>query len=300
LPAEEAVSRAIKATAGVVTSAAVVMVAVFSIFATLSALVFKQFGVALAVAILVDATIVRAVLLPSAMSLLGSRGWYLPRWLEWLPSYGSVITEKTAPSGSSSTAIRPTDESNAGTATRPAELLGAGARAVGVRDGEVDPPVRRQVRGPLLAGHRHHAADPALRLGVALTRQMPAGVLAALERHGRGAPAEDLAVEALGAVRVARQQLVPAHRARLVDEARSDVLPGLPDAERRTRAVGEHRHPPRVEDVEGLGEHPAAGVRHLRGGRVGVVDRDVGGPHDRPGAHLARQRRDVAPRARAP
>jgi RND superfamily putative drug exporter len=119
LPAEEAVSRAIKATAGVVTSAAIVMVAVFSIFATLSALVFKQFGVALAVAILVDATIVRAVLLPSAMSLLGSRGWYLPRWLEWLPSYGSVITEKTAPSGSSSTAIRPTDESNAGTATVP-------------------------------------------------------------------------------------------------------------------------------------------------------------------------------------
>jgi putative drug exporter of the RND superfamily len=95
------------------------MVGVFSIFATLSALVFKQFGVALAVAILVDATIVRAVLLPSAMSLLGSRGWYLPRWLEWLPSYGSVITEKTAPSGSSSTAIRPTDESNAGTATVP-------------------------------------------------------------------------------------------------------------------------------------------------------------------------------------
>jgi uncharacterized membrane protein YdfJ with MMPL/SSD domain len=86
LPAEEAVSRAIKSTAGVVTSAAIVMVAVFSIFATLSALVFKQFGVALAVAILVDATIVRAVLLPSAMSLLGSRGWYLPRWLEWLPS----------------------------------------------------------------------------------------------------------------------------------------------------------------------------------------------------------------------
>jgi hypothetical protein len=92
---------------------------VFAIFATLSALAFKQFGVALAVAILVDATIVRAVLLPSAMSLLGARNWYLPRWLEWLPSYGSVMTEKAAPAGSLSTAIRPTDESNGGTATLP-------------------------------------------------------------------------------------------------------------------------------------------------------------------------------------
>ncbi len=119
LSSEEAVPKAIKATAGVVTSAAVVMVAVFSIFATLGALAFKQFGVALAVAILVDATIVRAVLLPSAMSLLGERNWYLPRWLEWLPSYGSVMTEKTAPVGSFSTAIRPAGESNGGTATLP-------------------------------------------------------------------------------------------------------------------------------------------------------------------------------------
>jgi uncharacterized membrane protein YdfJ with MMPL/SSD domain len=119
LSSQEAVSKAIKATAGVVTSAAVVMVAVFSIFATLSALAFKQFGVALAVAILVDATIVRAVLLPSAMTLLGPRNWYLPRWLEWLPSYGSVMTEKAAPEGSLSTAIRPAGESNGATATRP-------------------------------------------------------------------------------------------------------------------------------------------------------------------------------------
>jgi uncharacterized membrane protein YdfJ with MMPL/SSD domain len=117
---ERAVAHAIKATAGVVTSAAVVMVAVFSIFATLGALAFKQFGVALAVAILLDATIVRGVLLPSAMSLLGRRNWYLPRRLEWLPAYaGNVITEKAAPIGSLRTAILPTSESNAGTATRP-------------------------------------------------------------------------------------------------------------------------------------------------------------------------------------
>jgi putative drug exporter of the RND superfamily len=82
---DEAISRGIKSTAGVVTSAAIVMVGVFSIFGTLSMLMFKQFGVGLAAAILIDATIVRAVLLPAAMKLLGERNWYLPRWLEWLP-----------------------------------------------------------------------------------------------------------------------------------------------------------------------------------------------------------------------
>jgi uncharacterized membrane protein YdfJ with MMPL/SSD domain len=120
MSSQEAVAEAIKATAGVVTSAAVVMVAVFSIFATLGALAFKQFGVALAVAILVDATIVRGVLLPSAMSLLGPRNWYLPRWLDWLPAYeGKVITAKAEPIGSFSIAILPAAVSNAGTATRP-------------------------------------------------------------------------------------------------------------------------------------------------------------------------------------
>ncbi len=68
-----------------VTSAAIVMVCVFSVFATLSMLIFKQFGVGLAAAILIDATIVRAVLLPAAMKLLGDWNWYLPTWLEWLP-----------------------------------------------------------------------------------------------------------------------------------------------------------------------------------------------------------------------
>ncbi|MFN8174481.1 MAG: MMPL family transporter [Solirubrobacteraceae bacterium] len=82
---EAAVAHGIKATAGVVTSAAVVMVAVFSIFATLGALEFKQMGVGLAVAVLLDATVVRAVLLPAAMKLLGERNWYLPRRLQWLP-----------------------------------------------------------------------------------------------------------------------------------------------------------------------------------------------------------------------
>ncbi|HET7450855.1 MAG TPA: MMPL family transporter [Gaiellaceae bacterium] len=82
---DDAVSHGIKSTAGVVTSAAIVMVCVFSIFATLSTPFFKQFGIGLAAAILIDATVVRAVLLPATMKLLGNWNWYLPRWLEWLP-----------------------------------------------------------------------------------------------------------------------------------------------------------------------------------------------------------------------
>jgi RND superfamily putative drug exporter len=68
-----------------VTSAAVVMVAVFSVFATLSILDMKEMGVGLAVAVLIDATLVRAILLPASMKLLGERNWYLPRSLGWLP-----------------------------------------------------------------------------------------------------------------------------------------------------------------------------------------------------------------------
>jgi uncharacterized membrane protein YdfJ with MMPL/SSD domain len=75
---DDAISYGIKSTAGTVTSAAIVMVAVFSIFATLSMLMFKQFGVGLAAAILIDATIVRGVLLPATMKLLGEWNWYLP------------------------------------------------------------------------------------------------------------------------------------------------------------------------------------------------------------------------------
>jgi uncharacterized membrane protein YdfJ with MMPL/SSD domain len=84
---DDAVAHGIKATAGVVTSAASVMVAVFAIFASLSMIEFKQMGVGLAVAILLDATLVRAVLLPATMKLLGERNWYLPRQLHWLPRW---------------------------------------------------------------------------------------------------------------------------------------------------------------------------------------------------------------------
>jgi uncharacterized membrane protein YdfJ with MMPL/SSD domain len=86
MPTEEAVERAVKGTAGTVTSAAVVMVAVFAVFASLRTLDVKQMGVGLAIAVFLDATVVRAVLLPAGMKLLGDWNWYLPRRLEWLPS----------------------------------------------------------------------------------------------------------------------------------------------------------------------------------------------------------------------
>jgi MMPL family protein len=82
---DDAITEGIKSSAGAVTSAAIVMVGVFSIFGTLSMLMFKQFGVGLAAAILIDATIVRGVLLRATMKLLGERNWYLPGWLQWLP-----------------------------------------------------------------------------------------------------------------------------------------------------------------------------------------------------------------------
>jgi RND superfamily putative drug exporter len=94
---DDAVAHGIKSTASVVTSAALVMVGVFSIFGTLSFLFLKEFGVGLAVAVLIDATLVRAVLLPAAMKLLGDANWYLPRWLEWLPRLGAETPAAQAP-----------------------------------------------------------------------------------------------------------------------------------------------------------------------------------------------------------
>ncbi len=85
LGTDEAVSHGIRSTAGVVTSAAIVMVGVFSVFAILPLIDMKEMGVGLAAAVLIDATIIRGVLLPATMKLLGDWNWYLPRWLEWLP-----------------------------------------------------------------------------------------------------------------------------------------------------------------------------------------------------------------------
>jgi RND superfamily putative drug exporter len=85
LSTADAVEQGIRSTAGTVTSAALVMVGVFAIFATLSELDIKQMGVGLAVAVTLDATIIRGVLLPASMKILGDWNWYLPRALGWLP-----------------------------------------------------------------------------------------------------------------------------------------------------------------------------------------------------------------------
>ena len=85
MSSDEAVAHGIKTTAGTVTSAAVIMVAVFAAMATGSMIDAKEMGVGLAFAVLIDATVIRGVLLPASMKLLGDRNWYLPRWLEWLP-----------------------------------------------------------------------------------------------------------------------------------------------------------------------------------------------------------------------
>ncbi|MFD0317994.1 MMPL family transporter [Streptomyces flavalbus] len=82
---KDAIAHGVVTTAGVVTSAAVIMVAVFAIFGTLSMQSMKQMGVGLAAAVLIDATIIRGVLLPAVMALLGERNWYLPKWLHRLP-----------------------------------------------------------------------------------------------------------------------------------------------------------------------------------------------------------------------
>ncbi|MEY9966446.1 putative membrane protein YdfJ with MMPL/SSD domain [Streptacidiphilus sp. MAP12-16] len=98
LATRAAVAHGISSTAGVVTSAAAIMVAVFAVFGTLDMQAMKQMGIGLAVAVLIDATVIRAVLLPSVMSLLGDRNWYLPRWLDWLPDlgHGELPTEQPA------------------------------------------------------------------------------------------------------------------------------------------------------------------------------------------------------------
>ena len=106
---DDAVREGILATAGTVTSAAMVMVAVFGVFATLSYIEFKQMGVGLAVAIFLDATIVRAVLLPATMKLLGERNWYLPAWLEWLPR---MSWEGQPSAAASATTVSPSRESS--------------------------------------------------------------------------------------------------------------------------------------------------------------------------------------------
>jgi uncharacterized membrane protein YdfJ with MMPL/SSD domain len=81
----DAVTFGVGSTARIITGAALIIVAVFSGFARGDLIMFQQMGFGVAIALLIDATIIRSVLLPSVMKLLGDWNWYLPRWLEWLP-----------------------------------------------------------------------------------------------------------------------------------------------------------------------------------------------------------------------
>ena len=100
----DAVTFGVGSTARIITGAALIIVAVFSGFARGDLIMFQQMGFGVAVALLIDATIIRSVLLPSAMKLLGERNWYLPAWLEWLPrleveaagpvGHGRVVPER--------------------------------------------------------------------------------------------------------------------------------------------------------------------------------------------------------------
>ena len=89
---EESVSLGIKVTAGQITSAAAIMVGIFFTFALGRQIELQQMGLGLGVAVLIDATVIRTVLLPASMKLLGDRNWYLPSWLDWLPKVSSEGT----------------------------------------------------------------------------------------------------------------------------------------------------------------------------------------------------------------
>jgi putative drug exporter of the RND superfamily len=81
----EAVGWGVASTARIITGAALIIVAVFSGFARGDLVMFQQMGFGVAVALILDATVIRSIVLPSLMALLGDRSWYLPRWLEWIP-----------------------------------------------------------------------------------------------------------------------------------------------------------------------------------------------------------------------
>jgi uncharacterized membrane protein YdfJ with MMPL/SSD domain len=104
LKTEDAVAHGITTTAGVVSSAAAVMVGAFAVFALMPILDMKEMGIGLAAAVLIDATIVRAVLLPATMKLLGDWNWYLPKWLEWLPK----LEDQRAAEAPASPVLEPT------------------------------------------------------------------------------------------------------------------------------------------------------------------------------------------------
>jgi putative drug exporter of the RND superfamily len=83
----DSVAHGVASTALLITGAALIIIAVFSGFARGDLIMFQQMGFGVAVSLLIDATLIRTVLLPASMQLLGDRNWYLPRWLGWLPDF---------------------------------------------------------------------------------------------------------------------------------------------------------------------------------------------------------------------
>ena len=94
---DEAVAYGLRSTAGLTTGAALIMVAIFAGFASGDMVPTAQFGFGMAVAILLDATIVRSILVPATMKLLGDRNWYLPSWLSWLPDVSVESSRVSSP-----------------------------------------------------------------------------------------------------------------------------------------------------------------------------------------------------------
>jgi len=82
----ESVAYGLRTTGALITGAAIIMVAVFAGFAAGRLVMIQQLGFGLAIAVLLDATIVRSVLVPASMKLLGNLNWYFPSWLEWIPN----------------------------------------------------------------------------------------------------------------------------------------------------------------------------------------------------------------------
>ncbi len=116
-----AVTEGVGATAGIITGAALIMVAVFAGFASGRLVAFQQIGFGLAVAVLLDATLIRTVMVPAAMKLLGKWNWYLPSWLEWLPHLSIEGTPDVGPARSPDGGPdRPATDDRSGVAGAPA------------------------------------------------------------------------------------------------------------------------------------------------------------------------------------
>ncbi|HEY6057596.1 MAG TPA: MMPL family transporter [Candidatus Limnocylindrales bacterium] len=120
LDSRAAVARGISITAGTITSAAAIMVVVFSVFVTMKFAMIQQLGLGLAVAVFVDATIIRSILLPAVMRLLGDRNWYLPSALAWLPRVTVEAEPEAADEPAGEPATQPAPEPKAPTAPKPA------------------------------------------------------------------------------------------------------------------------------------------------------------------------------------